>query len=241
MLAEEHVTDLIPAYALGSLEEVEARQVQIHLESCAACRAELVQYRLIVDQLGLGAPDRTPPAALKSKLMGQISRARNHPALDPKPNAFQRLAQALRGLSPAWSLVSLALVVALVASNLFLWQRVTDLENANQDALHTVQLFGTEASPGATGMLVVSRDGEHGTLVVDGLPVLGESQQYQLWLIKDGKRTSGGVFSVDYDGYGSLWISSPQPLASYASFGITIEPAGGSPGPTGKKVLGGDM
>jgi anti-sigma-K factor RskA len=85
---------------------------------------------------------------------------------------------------------------------------------------------------------VVSLDGEHGTLVVDGLAALGEEQQYQLWLIQDGQRTSGGVFSVSEEGYGSLWISSPEPLSSYSTFGITIEPAGGSPGPSGDKVLG---
>jgi anti-sigma factor RsiW len=44
MLAEEHVIDLIPAYALGSLEEDEARQVKTHLETCATCRAELTQF-----------------------------------------------------------------------------------------------------------------------------------------------------------------------------------------------------
>ena len=241
MLAKEHITDLIPAYALGSLEEIEARQVQAHLETCAVCRAELAQYRLVVDELGLAAPNRTPPGALKSKLMEQVSRSPTKPFRQPRSSLFQRLSQVLRGLSPAWSLVGLVLVVALVASNLLLWQRVTDLEKSNQDPLQTVQLFGTEGRTGATGMLIISRDGEHGTLVVDGLPVLDEHQQYQLWLIKDGKRTSGGVFSVDYDGYGSLWISAPQPLSSFASFGVTIEPAGGSPGPTGEKVLGGDM
>ncbi len=90
-------------------------------------------------------------------------------------------------------------------------------------------------------MLVISRDGDHGTLVVDGLSALDPAQQYQLWLIRNGKRTSGGVFSVDQQGYGSLWVKSQAPLISYTSFGITIEPAGGSPGPTGKKVLGGDL
>ena len=85
---------------------------------------------------------------------------------------------------------------------------------------------------------MVSTDGEHGTLVVDGLPALDEERQYQLWLIEDGQRTSGGVFSVNPEGYGSLWVLSPEPLSGYSAFGITIEPAGGSPGPTGAKVLG---
>jgi len=98
-------------------------------------------------------------------------------------------------------------------------------------------LTGTEAAPGATGTIVISMAGESGTLVVDGLPSLDEAHQYQLWLIRDGQRTSGGVFSVNPEGYGSLWISFPANLTSYDAFGITIEPAGGSPGPTGDKVM----
>jgi anti-sigma-K factor RskA len=104
--------------------------------------------------------------------------------------------------------------------------------------MRTINLVGTEKAPQATGLLVMSVDGERGTLVVDGLTPLGEDQEYQLWLIQDGQRTSGGVFSVNRKGYGSLWVSSPQPLSTYSGFGITIEPAGGSPGPTGDKVLG---
>jgi anti-sigma-K factor RskA len=99
----------------------------------------------------------------------------------------------------------------------------------------------TDAAPDATGLIALSKDGEYGTLMVDHLPPLGKDQQYQLWLIKDGKRTSGGVFSVNWDGYGSLWVNSPERLADYTAFGITVEPTGGSPGPTGAKVLGGTL
>jgi len=36
-------------------------------------------------------------------------------------------------------------------------------------------------------------------------------------------------------------VQANQPLDTYQSFGITIEPNGGSPAPTGKKVLGGNL
>jgi anti-sigma-K factor RskA len=104
--------------------------------------------------------------------------------------------------------------------------------------MQVVAMLGTEVAPAATGMLVISEDGEYGTLVVDGLPALDPAHQYQLWLIRDGQRTSGGLFSVNPEGYGSLWVSSPEPLSSYPAFGITVEPVGGSTGPTGEKVLG---
>ncbi len=46
---------------------------------------------------------------------------------------------------------------------------------------------------------------------------------------------------VSAEGYGSLSVESPKHLISYSQFGITIVPAGGSPGPTGEKVLGGQF
>jgi anti-sigma-K factor RskA len=133
------------------------------------------------------------------------------------------------------------LILILAASNLTLWRQVNRLSAAQQTALRTINLTGTDAAPGATGLLVISLNGEHGTLVADDLPELSDQQQYQLWLIdSNGNRTSGGVFSVR-DGYGAVWVRSPQPLAQYVGFGVTIEPSGGSAAPTGEKVLGGEM
>ena len=145
-------------------------------------------------------------------------------------------------IGPAWGLVGLVLVLALVASNVMLWRQLNALQASNRaTAMRVVALSGTETAPGATGLIVVSLDGRHGTLVVDNLPELDAAHQYQLWLIKDGQRTSGAVFSVGEDGYGSKWVDSPEPLADYTSFGVTVEPEGGSPAPTGEKVLGGNF
>jgi anti-sigma-K factor RskA len=91
------------------------------------------------------------------------------------------------------------------------------------------------------GMLVISDDGQFGTLITDNLKVLTAQSNYQLWLVKDGTRTSGGVFSVNDAGYGWLKITSKTSLLSYQSFGVTVEPAGGSMAPTGLKVLGGNQ
>ena len=101
-----------------------------------------------------------------------------------------------------------------------------------------MRLAGSEVAPEASGIIYNSADGRNGTVIVDRLPQLGPDQQYQLWLIQHGQRTSGAVFSVDADGYRGLQIASPIPLQDYSAFGITIEPAGGSPSPTGQRVLG---
>jgi anti-sigma factor RsiW len=44
---ESHVLDLLPAFALGSLEADEALQVEEHLVSCWICRRESSAFQTI--------------------------------------------------------------------------------------------------------------------------------------------------------------------------------------------------
>jgi anti-sigma-K factor RskA len=240
MASEEHVLDLIPAYALDILDEQEQMQVAEHLASCESCHTELVAYQEVLDDLPLGMAVSEPPAGLKEKVMAGAKKD-TAPEQEPLVSSWWgRFTQSLRG-APAWGMVSLVLILVLGASNLFLWGRLSALEQTEHGDFISVKLDGTEAAASATGLLVISPDGEYGTLVVNGLPHLDESQQFQLWLIEDDQRTDGGVFSVNEEGYGFLEVVSPRHLIGYSQFGITIEPAGGSQGPTGEKVLGGQL
>ena len=238
-MSEEHILDYLPAYALECLDEEDELRVAEHLATCQTCRLELQSYQGLVEELPLAIAEREPPPGLKEKILQRARESKGHAAAMPGPSRQSWLAR-LRALS-TWPAFSLVLILVLGASNLLLWGRLNTLESQSRTQLMTILLQGTPSTPDATGLVVVSLDGTHGTLVVDQLPVLGETQQYQLWLIRDGKRTSGGIFSVDDKGYKSLYVKSPQPLVSFSSFGITIEPAGGSPAPTGDKVLGGDL
>jgi len=243
MFVDEHVLDLLPGYALDCLDEDEAILVTEHLAGCAACQAELQAYQATVDQLALGVGEAVPPAALKSRLMDRIQPGLADVPDRPELSWWQSLGMFMRRTTPAWGAASLILILVLALGNLWLWQRVNTLEAhlPPADSLRTITLSETGAAPGATGLIVISLDGFHGTLVVDRLPQLDESHQYQLWLIEDGQRDNGGVFSVSREGYGSVWLDSSRPLASYSAFGITVEPAGGSPGPSGEKILGGSL
>jgi len=240
MVQEEHAFDLLSAYALGCLDGAENAHVEAHLAKCETCRLELQTYQEIVDVLPLAVSYIDPPPGLKAEIMQRASEMKKPAHKSQRTSWWEQITRILRQGAPAWGLASLALILLLGVNNLFLGQRVNQLEKS-QPVFMTITLQGTESSPAASGLLVISQDGEHGSLIVDGLAALDPSMQYQLWLIRDGQRTNGGVFSVDPGGYGSLWIDSPQPLVSYSEFGITIEPAGGSPGPTGEKVLGGEL
>lgn len=241
MGTQKHFFDLLPAYALGSLDEDEQMQISEHLAVCEICRAELQGFEQVVDELPLAIVQSEPASEVKDKIMAFARKDKESAARSTEQSWWARFTQAMRTSAPVWGIASLILILILGLSNLVLWGRLDEIEKVSQNVLLSIPLQGTDATPQAVGMLVVSQNGEHGTLVVDGLPALDELSQYQLWLIRDEQRISGGIFSVDEEGYGSLWVASPEPLLSYSAFGITLEPAGGSPGPTGMKVLGGEL
>jgi anti-sigma-K factor RskA len=239
MTEHGQIAELLPGYALDCLDTEELTAVSEHLAGCAECRTELNAYRSMVGQLALASPDVAPPPDLKRRLLNRV-----HPQPVPPPAAswWHSFGGFLRRTAPAWGLASLVLVVALVAMNLLLWQQLAQSHTPTAVARITVvPMQGTADAPDASGIVAMSADGEYGTLVVQGLSPLSPEQQYQLWLIRDGQRTSGAVFSVNAEGYTAAVISSASPLSSYQAFGITVEPAGGSPGPTGTKVLGGTL
>ena len=234
MFTESHVNELLPAHALGCLDEEDTVVVSEHLAVCPECRAELQTYEPVADELSLAAPDAVPSEHLKRAVMDRVGSSRSTAPGEPRPSWWKQVASVVRSGGFAWGVAGLAVVAVLVTGSLLLLNVIT-----RPVGMQTIALAGTDAVPGAIGTIVISSDARDGTLVVDGLPSLDDAHQYQLWLIRDGERTSGAVFSVKPDGYGSLWIEGPQPLSSYDAFGVTIEPAGGSPGPTGEKVLGG--
>jgi anti-sigma-K factor RskA len=93
------------------------------------------------------------------------------------------------------------------------------------------------------GSMLVDEDKNTAVLVLWNLPPLGAEQTYQIWLIDaDGKRLSGGLFRpATVQGYTTATIQSPRPLREFVGIGVTVEPEGGSPGPTGSRILGVDL
>ena len=70
------------------------------------------------------------------------------------------------------------------------------------------------------------------------MPPIPADGVYQLWLTEpNGKKISGGMFTPASEGTAYLLIRTPQQLATYSLVGVTVEPRGGSPGPTTKPVL----
>jgi len=226
--AHQKIKDLLPDYALGCLDEDEAAAVVAHLATCAECREELASYEMVTDSLATAVPIIQPPTVLKEHLL-----ARTHTAVPSTPTRLDRLTAFFRSWRqrPIWQPALVLTLLAVIIAALFIWQQ------NNSAASAQYALSPTDAAPGASGQISVAADGS-ATLTINNLPPLASDQQYQLWLIDNGERDSGAIFSVNDDGAAVVAIKSTRPLTDYAAFGITIEPAGGSPGPTGERVLG---
>jgi anti-sigma-K factor RskA len=134
---------------------------------------------------------------------------------------------------PAWAAFALIALVA-VALGAIIWATAVRPSGGRSITLHPSGI-----APEATGELRFESGAA--TLEVKGMPLLTAEQQYQLWLVRDGDRDSGAVFSVNDNGWAEVPVEAARspgdPSSDYTDLWISIEPAGGSPDPTGEWVL----
>jgi anti-sigma-K factor RskA len=237
----ESIEGLIPAYALGATDPDESQAVEAHVPGCAACRALLAEYRGLGDDLLYAVPTMAAPAGMTEHMRHRLAPTRQQAAPEPW---WARL--RIRSILPALG----ATVLLLVITNLYWVGRVNRLEQ--QAAGQTASLDGFAGAPAiplradasgswSQGVVYAPTDGQLALLCVYGMPALPPDKTYQLWLTKDGKRDSGGLFRVTQDGFGLLVVRPERPLSEYSAVGVTVEPAGGSPGPTSPRVLGASL
>lgn len=239
--AHKDVEPLLAGYALEALTPDEARVVEEHIEGCDRCAAVLDDYRAVATGLLHTPRLKTPPARLRARLLARVVR----PA--PKPSVWGRVA----GLGWSRAAFGAALGVLLIVNLVVLGQNrvVAGQQHALTQRIADQQTAFALITYPTTKIAKVYGDG-YGTLVYDpgqpvavlnawGLKPLPSNQAYEAWLVTaKGDRVSGGLFQVAADArFTTLVINSPSPLSSFVGVGVTVEPAGGSPAPTGPRVL----
>lgn len=115
--AENHrrVEVLLPAYALGTADPGERREVEEHLAECPACRGELADLRKTSELLAESTPPLAPPPAVRADLLRRIETESASPTAaaersrEGRPSTARRIvplaAAVLALLVLAWSLV----------------------------------------------------------------------------------------------------------------------------------------
>ncbi len=251
--------NLTGVYALDALDTAaEVARFERHMNRCESCTGEVRGFRETAARLGMAAA-QPPPPSLHDAVMAEVVRTRQLPALDDRARHArpgQRLTLLPR-LATAGAALGLAaavtLAVVLVNTQHQLSQTQQELGQSQQqlsqakrhliaaqtqlaaiDAVRTAAdatLVTKATSIGGRVTIVKSAAKRQLVVTASGLPPLQAGKVYQLWLIGAGtsKIRSEGVLAVHNGRSGPVLISGVLPGDT---FGITLEPSGGTIQPT---------
>jgi anti-sigma-K factor RskA len=252
MSDHDALRSLAGAYALGVASEAERREFEAHLATCAECRQELAEIRRVNEALAMAAPPAAPPAALRRRIIGAATSGRRASTSSTLPWWFAAAASiaaiifAAQWRSTSSELDELRAELATVRGQLASAESLrASAERAVADSASrlavltaadsiTVPLAGQSPSPNATGRVVWSPT--RGVIFsAANLPPLPAGRVYQLWAVTTPAPVSLLLVSPAA-GQADAIAAAPAGVAPQA-FALTIEPDGGSPGPTGAMYL----
>ncbi len=244
---EDCVHTLIGAYVLDAVTDMERRAVQDHLVECDTCAAEAEELRATAARLG-DAAVTTPPAGLREKVLAEVSRTRQ----DGPPN--RRTESASRADPRRWAVAAAAvLILIMVAVGVTYGVQQSRLNDQRQRlAAATAQqnrMSAVLAAPDATvtanrsltgggrARMIVSRQLDRGVVVLAGLPAPRSGRVYELWLMK-GSELSGAVPVRVLEPGQRATTALMSGVVGHDTFGISVEPPGGSDHPSPRSVYG---
>lgn len=251
------VENLTGAFALDAVTAEERAAVERALDGSESLRAEAGELADTAAALADAVEPVVPSAGLKDSIFAMLDATPQLPRADadsaapdvapapetaPEPvptltTAAEHRAQARWFQRPLVLAAGAAAAAALVIGAAVL----PAILQAPQDPFQVVA-----AAPDAEKVVSTMDDGAQVTLVwsgelalaaveVDGMPVLPESNDYELWFIGEEGARSAGVITIDAAGDARQQLVGE--MAAGESIGITIEPAGGSPQPTTDPIL----
>lgn len=236
MNADVHT--LTGAYVLDALADDERAEFEQHLAECAACTREVAELQATAARLG-AAVAVTPPESLRGDVLSRIRHVRQ---LAPESGAVVALRRrwplalaAVAAAAAAVVAVVLGVRVAGLSDDLSRAEsRVAELEQVDAELARVLVAPDARVVTGGRddgGSVVVSQRLGRVAFVPSGLPAPAAGRVYQLWLIGPDDVQSAGLLPST----GRPVVVELTPDA--AQFGVTVEPAGGSPQPTTEPVL----
>lgn len=94
-MSTQHVTEHLPSYISGELDDYQKRNIELHVAGCAECKRELVSLHQIWTDLGT-LPEHQPSEHLRAQFYGMIDAYEQgeHAARlkEPRPGFFEKFA-----------------------------------------------------------------------------------------------------------------------------------------------------
>ncbi|MFZ0212426.1 MAG: anti-sigma factor [Candidatus Acidiferrales bacterium] len=246
-------------FALGVLEGEETKAIQEHVSSCPECMGKLAEARGQIALLSLAAREQNLPASVKEHLLEKVRAEKSTRFVPLRVHETQ---PAVRWWNTIWAPAAIGLVILTA----FLWygnrrldqqlEKVRQQIAADQEQIHhsqalvamlaaqdtmTVSLAGTPNMPKAWGTVKYNPRMQMMCYSAD-LPEPPPNKVYQMWAVPAaGDPVSEGIFMPDATGSGKMPMAKVPPGMACKWFCVTVEPEGGTPRPTGPKVLIGSL
>src|SRR5688572_11353234 len=111
MTMDRHVeiAERLDAYVLDQLPGLERREVEEHLQGCAACAKDVHELRAVLEGVAESVPPAAPPAALRERVLAAVATELQEPVRRERRGGIVQ--QPRR---PLWAMVALAAAAVLV-------------------------------------------------------------------------------------------------------------------------------
>lgn len=223
------VHTLSGAYALHSLDEPERRDFETHLAGCASCRSEVSEFEEVTARLA-ELETVEVPTHLREQVLREAARTKQLRPEVPAESAADAASPLRRRRWAVWVATAAAATVAAVGVGV----AVDRLDDPALPPAAATVFSAPDAEvrevPVGEGVFEVAISPSRNEMAVDAraLPDLPEDRVYQLWTVVDGRPQSVGVVST------GAAMAMPEEGATVT---LTVEPAGGSPVPTGDPLV----
>lgn len=217
---------LAAAYCLDALDADERERFETHLAHCATCRTDVAEMTATAGALA-EASAMAPPPGLKERVMAEVATTRQEAPSVPGRHAEVVDIASRRRWAPVWIGAAAAVVLIAVGAVLVVDRGGNDLD----DHLAAPDLVLAELDGDAGAVRIAwSPARDRVAVLADGLAAPGPGRVYELWAIAGGAPVPAGLFSAED---GTIREVVDVADLDVEAWGITIEPAGGSPAPTG--------
>lgn len=228
-MTESDVHTLTGPYVLDALPDDERARFEAHLAGCTFCRTEVAELRAAAVKLATQVAT-PPPPGLKADVMAAIEHVRQLPPVVHEPAPLVRRRFGRR------SVLALAAAGALVAASggiaIDQYRGRTSAEQASRQVAVVLAepdartVHGTVRG-GGQATVVTSDRADKSVVVLQDLPKLPSGRTWQLWMI-DPQQTAHSIGLAA----GDLTRVINGSTTGMTTFGLTVEPDGGSRTPT---------
>jgi anti-sigma-K factor RskA len=259
-LSPQHIREEdLELLALGVLVPEESEPFRAHLASCADCSRKFAEAHGRVALFALAAPPQTPSANARENLLQKIRAKEVHPETSGSRAGIAPRPARSRWWNSFWVPATAVLAIATI----LLWvndrrldqqlqqinQTEQDFQNKLQHEQALVSFFSAQdtqavelnAKPTVpkSAWARVKYNSRLGMICYTGdLPAPPPNKEYQMWIVPmAGNPISAGAFMPASFSNGRMCMAKMPPGITCKDFGVTIEPMGGMPRPTGPVVL----